>query len=159
MGLLAKKDCADQNETVTTAARRAKRPTVQRWTRPITIPATWREPATASSAILSMAGISSGNHRGTDPKHEFRTYRFLFRQPIEQVHGLNRRTRLAESAEPALVDRRDSARTVETSQRAVYGKAKCRVVSSYHESVGLIGEQNWRQGEARWVFRSHGEPD
>src|SRR6266404_3679877 len=84
---------------------------------------------------------------------------FLFRQPVEHVHRLNRRTRLAEGAEPALVDRRDPARTVEPGQRAVYSQSKCRVIASQHESIGFVGEQNIRQSEARRIFRSHREPD
>src|SRR5882724_11858544 len=38
---------------------------------------------------------------------------FLFRQPVEHVHRSNRRTRLAETAEPAVIDLRDITRAVQ----------------------------------------------
>lgn len=44
----------------------------------------------------------------------------LFGESVQQIHGLNGLARLAERAEPAVVDRRDVAGTIESGQRTVH---------------------------------------
>src|SRR5262245_5193239 len=94
--------------------------------------------------------VLRGNPSSLDTRH---SSTLLLRQPVKQVHGLNRLAGFAEGPEPAFVDGHNTTRAVESSHCAVNGEPKRRIVAPHHQSIGFVGEYDIRQGEASRIFR------